>query len=59
MKRLLHRTSVLLVLAACAAAPSDSFGRAQAALGRDDLLGALLAYDSVPVMHVRYPARPM
>jgi tetratricopeptide (TPR) repeat protein len=43
------------VLGSCATAPSDPFSEALRALKRDDLLGALLAYDSVPVMHPQYP----
>ncbi|MBL8728547.1 MAG: hypothetical protein JNM25_08965 [Planctomycetes bacterium] len=44
-----------LLLTACATTPSDAFAAAQAAMRRDDLLGALLAYDAVPVSHPRYP----
>lgn len=42
-------------LAGCALAPSDPFVAAERALRRDDLLGALRAYDTVPVAHPRYP----
>ncbi len=45
----------LLLLAGCATTPADSFAAAQAAMRRDDLLAALLAYDAVPVAHPRYP----
>lgn len=40
---------------ACNLPPKDPFGRAVHAVGRDDLLTALRAYDSVPVTHERYP----
>lgn len=43
------------VVAACAVPPRDPFARANWALQRGDLGGALIAYDSVPVAHVRYP----
>ncbi len=41
--------------AACAVPPRDPFARANWALQRGDLGGALIAYDSVPVAHARYP----
>ena len=44
-----------LVAAACAVPPRDPFARANWALQRGDLGGALIAYDSVPVAHARYP----
>ncbi|MCA8950723.1 MAG: hypothetical protein KDE27_14570 [Planctomycetes bacterium] len=43
-----------LVFGACAA-PRDAFERAQRSLGRQDLPAALVAFDAVPVSHVRYP----
>ncbi len=45
----------LLSLAGCATTPADPFAAAQSAMRRDNLLGALLAYDAVPVSHPRYP----
>lgn len=44
-----------IALAACAVPPRDPFARANWALQRGDLGGALVAYDSVPVAHARYP----
>lgn len=44
-----------LVFAGCTTTVADSFAAAQAAMRRDDLLAALLAYDAVPVSHARYP----
>ncbi len=41
--------------AACAVPPRDPFARANWSLQRGDLGGALIAYDSVPVAHARYP----
>jgi tetratricopeptide (TPR) repeat protein len=46
---------VLLLLAGCNTTPVDAFAAAQAAMRREDLLAALLAYDAVPVRHPRYP----
>lgn len=43
------------VVAACAVPPRDPFARANWSLQRGDLGGALIAYDSVPVAHARYP----
>jgi tetratricopeptide (TPR) repeat protein len=43
------------LLAACATAPGDSFTAAQAAMRRNDLLAALLAYDAVPLGDTHYP----
>lgn len=43
------------VAAACAVPPRDPFARANWSLQRGDLGGALIAYDSVPVAHARYP----
>ena len=45
----------LLLLAGCVAPPQDPFDRAEFELARDDLLGALHAYDAVPSSHPRYP----
>ncbi|HEX6813959.1 MAG TPA: hypothetical protein VF384_20215 [Planctomycetota bacterium] len=55
MKR--HRTSLLslLCLAACTTVDHDPFESAELALRQHDLVGALLAYDAVPVTHARYP----
>jgi tetratricopeptide (TPR) repeat protein len=47
--------ALLLFVAGCASTSGDSFAVAQAAMRRDDLLAALLAYDAVPVSHPRYP----
>jgi hypothetical protein len=44
---------VLLLLAGCNTTPVDAFAAAQAAMRREDLLAALLAYDAVPVRHPR------
>ena len=44
-----------VMLAACAIPPKDPFLRAERALASEDLLGALRAYDTVPVAHERYP----
>jgi len=44
-----------MALTACAVPPRDPFARANWALQRGDLGGALIAYDSVPVAHARYP----
>lgn len=46
---------VPLVAAACAVPPRDPFARATWSLQHGDLGGALIAYDSVPVAHARYP----
>ncbi|MCR9248597.1 MAG: hypothetical protein NXI31_26520 [bacterium] len=46
--------TVLLGLGGCAA-PRDAFERAERSLGRQDLPGALLAFDAVPISHARYP----
>lgn len=43
------------VVAACAVPPRDPFARANWALQRGELGVALIAYDSVPVAHARYP----
>ena len=43
------------LVAACAVPPRDPYARANWALQRGDLGGALIAYDSVPVAHARYP----
>lgn len=53
----LRRCALLAMLgvAACQTPPRDSFAIAQAAMRRDDLLNALLAYDAVPVLHPSYP----
>jgi hypothetical protein len=50
-------TSLLLplCLAACATQIHDPFETAENALREHDLVGALLAYDAVPVSHPRYP----
>lgn len=45
----------LVFTAACATGKRDPFAAAERALLGNDLLGALLAYDSVPVSHARYP----
>ena len=53
MKR--PRTSLLLLcLAACATQIQDPFETAEHSLREHDLVGALLAYDAVPVSHPRY-----
>lgn len=44
-----------MLLAACVAAPRDPFRAGEQAMLADDLVQALLAYDSVPVVHPRYP----
>ena len=50
------RTSLLLLcLAACATQIHDPFETAERALRGHDLVGALLAYDAVPVSDPRYP----
>lgn len=53
----MRRLTVLVVaaLAACTSAPRDPFRDGERALLADDLAGALLAYDAVPVSHARYP----
>jgi hypothetical protein len=45
----------LLCLAACATVIQDPFETAEHALREHDLVGALVAYDAVPVSHPRYP----
>jgi tetratricopeptide (TPR) repeat protein len=52
-----HRTSLLplLCLLACATQVQDPFEAAEHALREHDLVGALVAYDAVPVSHPRYP----
>ena len=52
-----HCTSLLplLCLCACATPTQDPFEAAEHALREHDLVGALLAYDAVPVSHPRYP----
>ncbi len=46
---------LLATAVACKAVPQDPFVVGEAALLADDLAGALLAYDAVPVAHARYP----
>ena len=46
---------VALLVTACQAPPTDSFVVAEQALRHNDLLGALQAFDAVPVAHPRYP----
>lgn len=48
-------TALLLLVVGCVAPPQDPFDRAEFELARDDLLGALHAYDAVPSSHPRYP----
>ena len=56
MRRLLAACCASALLAtSCAVRPRDPFIAAAYALQHDDLLGALSAYDSVPVSHARYP----
>ena len=52
MRRLLSLST--LFLAACAT-PTDAFVLAERSLLRQDLPGALVAFDTVPVSHERYP----
>lgn len=47
--------ALLVVLGAACAAPRDAFLRAERSLLAQDLPGALVAFDAVPVSHPRYP----
>lgn len=55
MRRAWFAAAATVALAGCATPPRDSFARAQAAMRRNDLIAALLAYDAVPVADTRYP----
>ena len=55
MRRYCTSLLPLLCLAACATPTQDPFETAEHALRQHDLVGALLAYDAVPVSHPRYP----
>lgn len=50
-----RRAVLAFVCAAACAAPRDAFETAERALLADDLPGALVAFDAVPVSHARYP----
>ena len=55
MRRYCTTLLPLLCLAACTTTTQDPFETAEHALREHDLVGALLAYDAVPVSHPRYP----